>query len=92
VSYQGILTLEMNNYYQVIGPAFQIFIADSSNLSITLLDTSYVVFTDAIITIIDLVFIKGTSHAGRPLSLIYSNKIGQIVKYFFRKSESVTIS
>jgi len=91
VSYQDILTLEINSYYQVIGPAFQIFIADPSNLSITLLDTSYVVFTDAIITLIDIVFIKGTTEMGKPLFLVYANQFTEIIKYFFRSGKSTTI-
>jgi hypothetical protein len=73
--------------YQVIGPAFDVFISSASPLQITLLDTSFVVITDSLAALLDIIYVQSTIKYSIPYYLLYITHIGQIKKYILKNGK-----
>lgn len=84
VSYEGTLVESLNDYYLVIGPAFEVFISSPQNIDIDVLDISEVLTIEAFISVVDVVFISQSGKVNwLPYQAVFLDWLGLLKKYSF---------
>jgi hypothetical protein len=58
VSYQNINIENLNDYYLIIGPAFEVFMEATAGLDINVLNISKMLGIDGILNVVDIIFIS----------------------------------
>lgn len=82
----------MDNYYTVIGPAFEIFIGTNDNtaVNITLLDISQMLGIEGFINIVSIVLVSSAPTA-IPKYLYYLDLKGILKRYRISSKQSLTM-
>lgn len=81
VSYQSVKIQNLNDYYQIIGPAFDIFIDLTADIDINLMDISALLGIDEFIDIINILFVAATAENMVPSEIIFIDIAGVLKRY-----------
>jgi hypothetical protein len=90
-SYQNVKIDNLNNYFTIIGPAFEVFIGDNPDLDIDLIDISEMLGIEGIINVVSVIFLSQTQ-TPIPYYLIYIDLTGALQRYQFGSQQISAIA
>jgi hypothetical protein len=90
VSYQSVMIDDLNDYYLVIGPAFDVFIGLDSGMSINLMNIPTVLGIDQFLEVVKIIFItQNLPTSAVPYEVVLLDLEGLLKKYQFGSQQLV---
>jgi len=81
VSYQSVKAANLNDFFMVIGPAFNLFIELDAGIDINLLDISDMLRFDKILDVVSVLFTERNGHAYVPYIILFLDERGILKQY-----------